>query len=161
MSDAYGKPWRVERLLGSVGRVQVIRYETPTGVRLRLVAADRGREAFLDPLELEGLTRIRYKPIPTLLAVALGDGAGEAAEVWRRHAEVAEWLQNEFALVGVALVRAQSEDGLLVRDMNAGLAVVLREPELESLLGLRHMDLAPLVDTSDLVALPEPDIDED
>jgi hypothetical protein len=158
--DAYGRPWREERPLGSVGRVHVSRYETPTGVRLRLVAADGGREVFLDPLELEGLTRVRYKPVPAL-PVASGDGAAEAAEVWRRHAEVAERLQNEFALVAVALVRGQGGDGLLVRDMNAGLAVLLRAYELESLVRVRHMDLAPLVDTSDLVALPEPDIDED
>lgn len=155
--DAYGRPWREERPLGLVGRVHVSRYETPTGVRLRLMAADGGQEAFLDPLELEGLTRVRYKPIPALPVVS-EDGA---AEVWRRHAEGAERLQNEFALVAVALVRGQDEDGLLVRDMNLGLAVLLRAHELESLVGVRHIDLAPLVDTSDLVALPEPDIDEE
>jgi len=39
--------------------------------------------------------------------------------------------------------------------------VVLAPEEVEELLRVRHMDLAPLVDTSDLVALPEPELDED
>lgn len=155
--DRYGRPWRVERPLGRVGRVEVSRYETPTGARLRLRAADGGSEAFLDPLELEGLTRVRYKPIPSLPG-STGDGAEAAAEAWRSLAERSERLQNEFALVAVALVGAE---GLLVRDMNAGLAVVLGAHELEALLRVRHMELAPLVDTSDMVALPEPDIDEE
>ncbi|MCS7236262.1 MAG: hypothetical protein RMM30_09850 [Armatimonadota bacterium] len=155
--DAYGRPWRVERPLGRVGRVEVSRYETATGVRLHLKAEDGQQEAFLDPLELEALTRARYKPVPSL-AIAPGDGAEQAAEAWRAWGDRADWLQNEFALVAVALA---GSDGLLVRDMNAGLVVVLSPAELEALLGVRHMDLAPLVDTSDLVALPEPDIDEE
>jgi hypothetical protein len=155
--DRYGRPWRVERPLGRVGRVEVSRYETPTGARLRLRLAEGGSEAFLDPLELEGLTRIRYKPIPAVPA-ATGDGVEAAAEAWKALGERSERLQNEFALVAVALV---GSDGLLVRDMNAGLAVILGAQELEALLRVRHMELAPLVDTSDLVALPEPDIDEE
>jgi len=155
--DLYGRPWRVERLLGRVGRVEVSRYETPTGVRLRLRHAEAGREAFLDPLELEGLTRVRYKPVP-VLPVATADGAEQAAEAWKSVGEGSERLQNEFALVAVALV---GSEGLLVRDMNGGLAVVLGSQELEALLHVRHMDLAPLVDTSDMVALPEPDLDEE
>ncbi len=62
--------------------------------------------------------------------------------------------------MAVAVARWEGKEGLLVRDMNGGLAVVLRPEELEALLRARHMDFAPLVDTSDLVALPEPDIDE-
>ncbi len=152
--DRYGRPWRVERPLGAVGRVQVSRYETPTGARLRLKGA--AGEAFLDPLELEGLTRVRYKPVPGV-AFPSRDDAERAAEAWRACAGRWERLQNEFALVAVAVV---GPEGLLVRDMNAGLAVVLTPQELEALLGIRHMDLAPLVDTSDMVALPEPDLDE-
>lgn len=155
--DLYGRPWRVERPLGTVGRVEVSRYETPTGVRLRLRDREGKVEAFLDPLELEGLTRARYKPVAAL-PLATGDGAEQAAEAWRTWGERSERLQNEFALVAVALV---GTEGLLVRDMNAGLAVVLSPHEVEVLLQVRHMDLAPLVDTSDLVALPEPDVDEE
>ncbi len=155
--DPYGRPWRVERTLGRVGRMEVSRYETPTGVRLRLRDPEGGPEAFLDPLELEGLTRVRYKPVPAL-PVGATDGAEQAAEAWKSVAERSERLQNEFALVAVALVGGQ---GLLIRDMNGGLAVVLGPEELEALLRVRHMELAPLVDTSDMVALPEPDLDED
>jgi hypothetical protein len=45
-------------------------------------------------------------------------------------------------------------------DMTAGQTVFLTSQELEALLAARHMDLAPLIDTSDLVAIPEPDIDQ-
>lgn len=155
--DLYGGPWRVERPLGRVGRVEVSRYETATGVRLRLRHAEGGPEVFLDPLELEGLTRVRYKPVP-VLPVLPADGTEQAAEAWKSVGDRSERLQNEFALVAVALVGGE---GLVVRDMNGGLTVVLGPQELEALLRVRHMELAPLVDTSDMVALPEPDLDEE
>ncbi len=153
---AYERPRVWEQPLGRVGRVEVSRYETPTGVRLALRSHTR---AFRDPLELEGLTRVRYKPIPILPG---GDGEQgiDPAQAWAAYADRSERLQNEFALVAVAVVRWEGKEGLLVRDMNGGLAVVLRPEELEALLRARHMDFAPLVDTSDLVALLEPDIDE-
>lgn len=154
--DLYARPrWR-ERSLGRVGRVEVSRYETPTGVRLRL-RHEEGREVFLDPLELEGLSRVRYKPVPAL-PLLRKDGAEQAAEIWKSLGSQWERFQNEFALVAVAVVGTQ---GLLVRDMNGGLAVVLSSHELEALLKVRHMELAPLVDPSDMVSLPEPDIDEE
>ncbi len=64
-------------------------------------------------------------------------------------------------MVGVAVARSDGEPGLLIRDMNAGQSVLLSPAELEALLRARHMDFAPLIDTSDLVAIPEPDLDDE
>lgn len=144
--------------LARVGNVEVSKFETATGARLRLRRADRAQvEAYLDPLELEGLTRVRYKPIAVLPGVA--HRAPDDA-LRRAAAERVEPLQNEFAMVGVGVTRWNSEAGLLIKDMNAGQIVLLTANELEALLRARHMDFAPLIDTSDLVAIPEPDIDE-
>jgi len=145
--------------LARLGDVEVSKFETPTGARLRLRRVGRTpAEAYLDPLELEGLTRVRHTPI-AVLPVA---GKAERDEDQLRSAAAArmEPLQNEFALVGVGVARGKTEAGLLIRDMNAGQAVLLTPAELEALLAARHMDFAPLVDTSDLIAIPEPDIDE-
>jgi len=149
--------WIAERPLGRLGNVEVSRYETATGVRLRLRGTSaEPREAYLDPLELEGLTRVRAKPIAVLPA---NDGPARQAEVRATGAEPMERLQNEFALVDVG-VAGENAAGLLIRDMNAGQTVLLTPEELEALLRARHMDFAPLVDTSDLIAIPEPDIDQ-
>ncbi|MBI3975362.1 MAG: hypothetical protein HY334_03125 [Armatimonadetes bacterium] len=156
---APGRLWIADTTLGRLGNVEVSKFETATGVRLRLRGiSPKPLEAYLDPLELEGLTRVRYKPFPLLPP---GERpAREEAPVRPAVEERMERLQNEFALVGVGVARGRSEEGLLIRDMNAGQAVVLTPDELEALLRARHMDFAPLVDTSDLIALPEPDIDE-
>lgn len=142
--------------LGHLGNVEVSKYETATGARLHLLRrVPRPVEAYLDPLELEGLTRVRYKPIPLLPPKM--DPHEEGA---LRSGGAMEPLGNEFALVGVGVARVGSEEALLIRDMNAGQAVFLRAHELEALLRARHRDFAPLVDTSDLVAIHEPDIDQ-
>ncbi|MER3457007.1 MAG: hypothetical protein C4303_01290 [candidate division GAL15 bacterium] len=138
--DPYGRPWRVERSLGQVGGVEVSCYETATGARLRL-RDPQGREVFLDPLELEGLTRVRHKPVPGL-GIASANGREDGQEAWHLRAESAQRLQNEFALVSVAVVQEKGRSGLLVRDMNGGLVVVLAPEEVEELLRVRHMDLA-------------------
>ncbi len=150
--------WIAERPLGRLGRVEVSRFETATGARLRLRRPEpRAAEAFLDPLELEGLTRVRHKPI----AILPGKGAPSSqAERRTTGGEPMERLQNEFALVDVGVAGGRDGGALLIRDMNAGQTVLLTPDELEALLRARHMDFAPLVDTSDLVAIPEPDIDE-
>ena len=148
-------PPHTDTPLGRLGQVEVSKFETATGPRLRLRRlAPHPAEAYLDPLELEGLTRVRYRPIPLLPPK---DGADE--NLLRPEARL-EPLQNEFALVGVGVARLGKDDALLIRDMNAGQVVFLRADELDALLRARHRDFAPLVDTSDLVAVPEADIDQ-
>ncbi len=145
--------------LARVGNVEVSKFETATGARLRLRRADRTpSEAYLDPLELEGLTRVRYKPIAVLPAGDRKDS--DETQLRSASPERLEQLQNEFAMVGVGVARWNDDARLLIRDMNAGQTVLLTAAELENLLRARHMDFAPLVDTSDLIAIPEPDIDE-
>jgi len=153
-----GRSGSSDTSLARLGNVEVSKFETPTGPRLRLRRVEREPlEAFLDPLELEGLTRARHKPFaPLQAAKAPLDESLVRAGVGER----LERLQNEFALVGVAVARSEAGEALLIRDMNAGLGILLTPEELEALLRARHMDFAPLVDTSDLVAIPEPDIDE-
>lgn len=151
--------WIFDVPLGRLGNVEVSKFETATGARLRLRRLEpKPAEAYLDPLELEALTRVRYKPIPIL------PGGGKTppprdAEAQASRAEGMERLQNEFALVDVGISRGDGE-ALLIRDMNAGQAVALTTEEVEALLRVRHVDFAPLVDTSDLIAIPEPDIDQ-
>jgi hypothetical protein len=143
--------------LARVGNVDVSKFETATGPRLRLRrAGSAGAEAYLDPLELEGLTRLRYKPIAVLSRTRTDrERPGQPAK-----AETVEHLQNEFAMVGVGISHANSDTRLVITDMTAGQTIFLTSQELEALLAARHMDLAPLIDTSDLVAIPEPDIDQ-
>ena len=140
------------------GSVEVSRYETATGPRLRLRrSSPPAMETYLDPLELEGLTRVRYKPIALIPAVT-PDGQAETARPTAGGRT--ERLQNEFALVNVGIASGGRGTGLMIRDMNAGQSVVLTSDELEALLAARHRDFAPLIDTSDLVSIPEPDIDD-
>lgn len=149
-------PSATETPVARVGDVEVSKFETATGPRLRLRRAGRKQaEAYLDPLELEGLTRVRHTPIAVLRAVAR-----KGTEEPGRTAAEPQRLQNEFALVAVGVTAGNGEAGLLITDMNAGLSVLLTAAELEALLTARHMDFAPLIDTSDLIAIPEPDIDQ-
>lgn len=153
-----GRSGVTETALAPVGSVEVSVFATPTGARLRLRRGGAApEEAYLDPLELEGLTRARHKPF-----APLGRAAAPADEALARAAAAArlERLQNEFALVGVAVARSGAGEALFIRDLNAGLGIVLVPDEVAALLRARHRDFAPLVDTSDLVAIPEPDIDE-
>jgi hypothetical protein len=157
-----------ETALARVGNVDVSKFETATGARLRLRHVTREPlEAYLDPLELEGLTRARHKAFAPLGGAkgareeTLSDTARLRDALARSAAgQPLERLQNEFALVGVAVMASPVGETLFIRDMNAGQAIALTAEELEALLRARHMDYAPLVDTSDLVAVPEPDIDE-
>jgi hypothetical protein len=151
------RPGTTDTPVGRLGNVEVSKFEAPTGPRLRLRRVERQQaEAYFDPLELEGLTRARYKPFPFL------PGRKDHEERLLRAVSGArmELLQNEFAMVGVGLARANGEERLFIRDMNAGQAIVLSPEELEGLLRARHKDFAVLIDTSDLIAIPEPDIDE-
>ena len=162
-----GRSTTTDVSVARLGNVEVSRFETPTGVRLRLRHVDRGAmETYLDPLELEGLTLARHKGFAPLRAAAGQTGEGpvpaSAGEVPAHAAggQRLERLQNEFAMVGVAVARSNTGEALFIRDLNAGLGILLTARELEALLSARHGDFAPLVDTSDLVAIPEPDIDE-
>jgi hypothetical protein len=47
--------------------VEVTRYETETGPRLRVRDLSSGNEIFLDPVELEGLTRLRHADFAPLV----------------------------------------------------------------------------------------------
>src|SRR5574341_1526349 len=95
--------------LATFGNVQVSRFETATGPRLRLRRTTGVHmEAFLDPLELEGLTRVRYKPIALLPA---GPSDQEERRT-RKTTDPLQPLQNEFAMVGVAVARTDGEPGL-------------------------------------------------
>lgn len=145
--------------LARLGNVEVSKFETATGARLRLRRlSPRPAEVYLDPLELEGLTRARDKPFPLLVTSTAAPPDHPATPSART--ERMEPLQNEFAMVGVGVTQWKTEERLFIRDMNGGYTVLLSGGELEALLRARHMDFAPLIDTSDLVALPEPDIDE-
>ncbi len=153
-----GRSGTTDVSLARLGNVEVSKFETPTGARLRLRRVENeSAEAYLDPLELEGLTRARHKPFPPLQA---SKAPPDQSLVRAAAGERLEHLQNEFALVGIAVARSKAGEALLIRDLNAGLDILLTPKELEALLRARHMDFAPLVDTSDLVAIPEPDIDE-
>lgn len=146
----------VEIPLATVGNVEVSKFATITGMRLRLRRADpAAAEVYFDPLELEGLTRARHKPNP------LVHGGPDGEDVLSRsgHKEI-EVFQNEFAMVGVGVSGSKSHAGLFIRDMNAGQTIVLGADELELLLRAHHRDFAPLIDTSDLIAVHEPDIDQ-
>jgi hypothetical protein len=150
------QPAPIDTPLGRLGEVEVSKFETATGPRLHLRRRrPRPLEAYLDPLELEGLTKVRHKPIPLLPAMS------ERADAGQRQPDTAmEPLQNEFALVSVGVARVGKDEALLIQDLNAGHAVFLRAHELDALLRARHRDFAPLVDTSDLVAIPDTDIDQ-
>ncbi len=152
-----GQAHIIDTPLARVGNVEVSKFETATGMRLRLRRADHTPdEVYLDPLELEGLTRARHTPSALLRG---GKGEDEAA-LGSAAPDQVERLQNEFAMVGVGVARSKSHAGLFIRDMNAGQTVLLLADELEALLRARHKDFAPLIDTSDLIAVHEPDIDQ-
>jgi hypothetical protein len=136
-------------------RVEVERADTAGGPRLRIRDAGSGHEIFLDPIELEGLTRLRESRDQSLRALARGpaDTPSEAA------ADL-EILQNEFAMVQVGRVELEDGPALYIRDLASRAETTLRMAELAGLAKLRHRQLAPLLDPSDLVASAEPDPDQ-
>lgn len=146
-----------ESLLAELEGLRVSRYATATGSRLRCQRSlPEPVEVCFDALELEGLTRIRHKPLAVLGEQQPG-APDEKVSIEIDHLEL---LQNEFAMVGVSSARRGPKAGLLIQDMNGGQRVFLDSSELSMLMRAKHMDLAPLIDTSDLTALPEPEIDE-
>ncbi len=136
--------------------VEVSPEVTPTGPSLRIRSVGHGSVLVLDPLELEGLTRLPFTPLPGLEGAAdeTGDRSPGRAEAGH------EILRNEFAMVAVTLAAGPDGGRLLVRNMGSGAAVGLGAAELDLLSRLRHRDLAPLVDPSGLAAQSEPDPDQ-
>lgn len=139
---------------GSVA-VEVSRFETSSGPRLRLRDLGDRAEIFLDPLELEGLTRIRQG------GLVLGGGSAADEGDAPAGGGVAEQLfQNEFAMVAVAKLDSEGRPRLLIRDLASQAEAYLRPVELQELTRLRHRQFAGLLDPSELVAAAEPDPDQ-
>jgi hypothetical protein len=144
-----------ELLKDAFASVEVGRFETASGSRLRVRDTETGDQIFLDPIELEGLTRLREsrdRSLRGLLRDAAGDEDLDAADL--------ETMQNEFAMVQVGRLDTGSGPRLFVRDLASRAETSLRPSELQGLTRLRHRQLAPLLDPSDLVAAMEPDPDQ-
>jgi hypothetical protein len=138
-------------------QVEVTQQETGTGPRLRVRSLPQGTWLDLDPLELEGLTRL-----PFIVFAELGEAsatAGELVAVGPPEAGM-EVLRNEFAMVAVAIADEPNGSWLRVRNLASGAEVRLRAGQLDRLTRLRHRDLAPLVDPSGLLSEAEPDPDQ-
>ena len=137
---------------GSVA-IEVSRFETPSGPRLRLRDLGESTEIFLDPLELEGLTRIRHGGLVGRSSIDDDDHshAGGVSE---------EVFQNEFAMVTVGRLDHGGRARLVVRDLASRAEAHLRPLELKELTRLKHRQFAGLLDPSELVAAAEPDPDQ-
>lgn len=143
--------------MGGQEPVVVCEEVTATGPRLRIALSSGAAEVVLDPLELEGLTRLPYTAFPPL------EGAPDRAGVLIGHTDPEATLQilrNEFAMVGIGFAEDEGGGRLVIRNMGSGAEVLLAAEQLARLTGLRHAQLAPLVDPSGLVAAEEPDPDQ-
>jgi hypothetical protein len=116
---------------------------------------ESGLEIFLDPIELEGLTRLRSSRAESLSSLVAGDDREEPTPP----AEL-ETMQNEFAMVQVGRIRSEDGTRLYIRDLASRAETTLLPIQLQGLTKLRHRQLAPLLDPSDLVAAMEPDPDQ-
>jgi hypothetical protein len=140
---------------GSIA-IEVSRFETSSGPRLRLRDLGESTEIFLDPLELEGLTRIRHG------GLALGRPSMDDDEEGYSHGGglSGEVFQNEFAMVTVGRLDRGGRTRLVVRDLASRAEAYLRPVELKELTRLKHRQFAGLLDPSELVAAAEPDPDQ-
>lgn len=127
--------------------IEVQRHETETGVRLRIRNGGTGVEVFLDPIELEGLTR-------------WDRGAGVANHSSPDADARGVIFQNEFAMVEVFQSEGASGPQVFIRDLSLGADVFLDTSDLEQLTQWHHDRFAPLVDPSEFTHSPEPDPDE-
>jgi hypothetical protein len=139
---------------GSVA-IEVSRFETPSGPRLKLRDLGESTEIFLDPLELEGLTRIRGGGL--VLGRPSMDDDDEDSHAGGLSEEV---FQNEFAMVTVGRLDRGGRARLVVRDLASRAEAYLRPLELKELTRLKHRQFAGLLDPSELVAAAEPDPDQ-
>lgn len=137
--------------------VEVTPEETGTGPRLRIHSMGHDTVVDLDPLELEGLTRLPFVVFTALEGAS--DVVAEAAAFGPPPPGMSI-LRNEFAMVGVGLVEGPEGSWLHLRDMASGAQIRLGAGHLDRLTRLRHRDLAPLVDPSGLLAQHEPDPDQ-
>jgi hypothetical protein len=142
-------------LTDGTASVEVSRFETASGPRLLVRDVESGSEIFLDPIELEGLTRLRESREGSLR---------ELIREWDRLGETPpselETMQNEFAMVQIGLLETDSGPRLFIRDLASRAETSLQPAELQGLTRLRHKSLAPLLDPSELVAAMEPDPDQ-
>jgi hypothetical protein len=141
---------------GSVA-IEVSRFETPSGPRLRLRDLGESTEIFLDPLELEGLTRIRGGGL-TLGRPSFDDDDEEEGSHGGGVSE--EVFQNEFAMVTVGRLDRGGRARLVVRDLASRAEAYLHPLELKELTRLKHRQFSGLLDPSELVAAAEPDPDQ-
>lgn len=144
---------RSETLREGPDEVQVSELVTSTGPRLRIHSLRDGDSVDLDPLELEGLTRLPFTPFPHLESDHDGEGSRVVTPTGLHV------LRNEFAMVGIG-VTEEPAARLRVCNMGSGAEVRLRASQLVRIAHLRHRDLAPLVDPSGLAAEREPEPDQ-
>jgi hypothetical protein len=144
-----------ELLKDTSATVEVGRFETASGSRLLVRDLESGAEIFLDPIELEGLTRLRESRDGPLRALL-----GETEALEEPGPPELEVLQNEFAMVQIGRVETGAGPRLFIRDLASRAEATLHPSELRGLTRLRHGHLAPLLDPSELVAAMEPDPDQ-
>lgn len=149
--------------------VRLTRVDGPTGERLMITELASGSAVYLDPIELEGLTRIRYQPFAPPGAEHAFQTSPSDDPPTPDHASPSSdrsgltnlgVLRNEFAMVRLARAEGLGGQRLTIQDLASGSEVHLDPTELRSLTRVRHEDFAPLLDPSDLVASPEPDPDQ-
>jgi hypothetical protein len=114
-----------------------------------------GAEIYLDPIELEGLTRLRSSRPDSLRSLVGGDDHLDPSPP----ADL-ETMQNEFAMVQIGRIKSDDGTRLYIRDLASRAETTLLPIQLQGLTKLRHRQLAPLLDPSDLVAAMEPDPDQ-
>ncbi len=135
--------------------VEVSRFETASGPRLHVRDLSEGGEIFLDPFELEGLTRIRGG------ALRLGDHTDDYGNGEIQAENVGgEVFKNEFAMVTVGRLEQEGRVRLFIRDLASQAEAHLRPDELQGLTRLSHRQFAALLDPTELVSEAEPDPDQ-
>jgi hypothetical protein len=135
--------------------VEVASDMTANGPRLRVCDTAAGLAVYLDPLELEGLTKVGEVGFAALL-----DGGEATVSQPTGEPRRPEVLQNEFAMVEVGATDGARGACLFVRDLASRTEVLLDPETLRRLTALSHGDLAPLLDPSHAVQAAEPDPDQ-
>jgi hypothetical protein len=135
--------------------VEVAADITPARQRLWLRDTCLNVDVYLDPIELEGLTKVRKVRFEAVRDRATAEPAlvpGSLAKL--------EVLQNEFAMVEVGVARSDHGDCLFIRDLVSRAEICLDAEVLRSLTQLSHSQFAPLLDPSQLVLTEDPDPDQ-